>query len=75
VSNSRNVAENRSSGGRCDNPLYPLTVVLIAGAAELGAWLRQRSPILADEAPVGTLVGDALGLRVLLLAFSFSLAL
>ena len=55
--------------------LYPMTVVLIAGAAELGAWFRQRSNVLADEAPVGTLVGAVLGLLALLLAFSFSLAL
>jgi hypothetical protein len=37
--------------------LYPLTVALIAGAAELGAWFRQRSHVLADEAPVGPLGG------------------
>jgi hypothetical protein len=56
--------------------LYPLIIVLIAGAAELGAWLGRRARVVADQAPdIGTLVGAALGLLALLLAFSFSLGL
>jgi hypothetical protein len=35
--------------------LYPLTIVLIAGAAEIGAWLRWRSPGAADQTPPGPL--------------------
>jgi hypothetical protein len=56
--------------------LYPLTIVLIVGAAEVGAWLSGRARRSADEMPeTGTLTGAALGLLALLLAFSFSLAL
>jgi hypothetical protein len=55
--------------------LYLSPIVLIAGAAELGARFRRRSPVIADEASIGTLVGAALGLLALLLAFSFSLVL
>ena len=56
--------------------LYPMTIVLIAGAAEVGAWLGERSRRAADGIPeTGTLAGAALGLLALLLAFSFSLAL
>ena len=56
--------------------LYPLTIVLIAGAAEVGAWIAWRSRSVADDASdIGTLTGAALGLLALLLAFSFSLAL
>jgi hypothetical protein len=56
--------------------LYPMTIVLIAGAVEIGAWLGERSRRAADEIPeTGTLAGAALGLLALLLAFSFSLAL
>jgi hypothetical protein len=56
--------------------LYPMTIVLIAGAAEVGAWLGRRLRRTTDEIPeTGTLTGAALGLLALLLAFSFSLAL
>ena len=56
--------------------LYPITIILIAGAAEVGAWLGRRSRSTTDEIPdTGTLTGAALGLLALLLAFSFSLAL
>ena len=56
--------------------LYPLTIVLITGAAEVGAWIGRRSRSFVDDAPdIGTLTGAALGLLALLLAFSFSLAL
>ena len=56
--------------------LYPLIIVLIAGAVEVGAWLGQRSRRIDDDAPdIATLTGAALGLLALLLAFSFSLAL
>ena len=56
--------------------LYPLTIVLITGAAEVGAWIGWRSRSAVDDAPdIGTLTGAALGLLALLLAFSFSLAL
>jgi hypothetical protein len=56
--------------------LYPLTIVLIAGAAEVGAWIGWRTRSVADDASdIGTLTGAALGLLALLLAFSFSLAL
>jgi hypothetical protein len=53
--------------------LYPVTVLLIAGAVELGAWIRRR---LQDVGPdMATLTASALGLLALLLGFSFSLAL
>jgi len=57
--------------------LYPLIIVLIAGAVEVGAWVAVRSRRrINDEAPdIATLTGAALGLLALLLAFSFSLAL
>jgi hypothetical protein len=56
--------------------LYPLTLILIAGAAEFGAWIGQRSRRGAtDGADFSTLTGAALGLVALLLAFSFSLSL
>jgi len=41
--------------------LYPLTIVLIAGAAEVGAWIAWRSRSVADDASdIGTLTGAAL---------------
>jgi hypothetical protein len=56
--------------------LYPLTIILIAGAAELGAWIGRRIRGGATGgADLSTLTGAALGLLALLLAFSFSLAL
>jgi hypothetical protein len=56
--------------------LYPTTILLIAGAAELGTriGLRSRKAETAG-ADIGTLTGAALGLLALLLAFSFSIAL
>lgn len=56
--------------------LYPLTILLIAGAAELGRLLAKRFP--HDEAgspDLGTITGAALGMVGLLLGFSFSIAL
>jgi hypothetical protein len=56
--------------------LYPVTIALIAGAAEFGAWLgRRHSASASNETDIGTLTGAALGLLALLLGFSFSLAL
>jgi hypothetical protein len=56
--------------------LYPVTLILIAGAAELGAWLGRRfQGASRDGTDIGPLTGAALGLLALLLAFSFSLAL
>jgi hypothetical protein len=56
--------------------LYPLTLILIAGAAEFGAWIGQRFHRGAtDGADISTMTGVALGLVALLLAFSFSLSL
>src|SRR6516225_11508640 len=56
--------------------LYPATMILIAGAAALGAWIGRRVRRGATErADISTLTGAALGLLALLLAFSFSLAL
>jgi len=56
--------------------LYPVGVVLIAGAAEIGNVCGRR--FRSTEQPgddLGTLTGAALGLLALLLAFSFSIAL
>ena len=56
--------------------LFLTTVIVIAGAAELGAWLGRRvRGSDNDRTDIGTLTGAALGLLALLLAFSFSLAL
>ena len=56
--------------------LYPVTIVLIAAAAELGALLGRRFRAEVPAGPdIGTLTGAALGLLALLLGFSFSLAL
>ena len=56
--------------------LYPMTGILIAGAAELGNWIGLRFRRAdAEGSDIGTLTGAALGLLALLLAFSFSIAL
>jgi hypothetical protein len=56
--------------------LYPVTIALIIGAAELGAWLgRRHNAGASKETDISTLTGAALGLLALLLGFSFSLAL
>jgi hypothetical protein len=56
--------------------LYPIVIVSLVGAAELGAWfgrrLRQESE---NSEPMTTLTASALGLLALLLAFSLSHAL
>ena len=55
--------------------LYPVTIILIAGAAELGNLISLRFHAARSEnADVGTLAGAALGLLALLIAFSFSMA-
>ena len=54
--------------------LYPVTALLIVGAAEIGAWLGRRGNA-SNATDISTLTGAALGLLALLLAFSFSLAL
>jgi Protein of unknown function (DUF4239) len=55
--------------------LYPVTIILIAGAAELGNLIGLRFHAARSEnADVGTLAGAALGLLALLIAFSFSMA-
>lgn len=56
--------------------LYPIVILLVAGAAELGMFLSRR--IHRDEAAgsdIATHTGAALGLVGLLLAFSFSIAM
>jgi hypothetical protein len=56
--------------------LYPMALILIAGAAEFGGWIGQRSRRGAtDGGDISTLTGAALGLLAVLLAFSFSLSL
>jgi hypothetical protein len=54
--------------------LYPVTALLIVGAAEIGAWLGRRGNA-SNATDISTLTGAALGLLALLLGFSFSLAL
>jgi hypothetical protein len=55
--------------------LGPLTVILIAGAAELGDQVGLRVHAAQTEnADVSTLAGAALGLLALLVAFNFSMA-
>ena len=55
--------------------LYPVTIILIAGAAELGNRIGLRFRLARTEnADVGTLAGASLGLLALLIAFSFSMA-
>lgn len=51
--------------------LYPLTIVVIISAAEVGIYLGRRRP---SESEFGTPTGAALGLLALLLAFSVSLS-
>jgi hypothetical protein len=56
--------------------LYPMTVLLIAGAVELGAWTRRRlSHAAGAGTDIATLTASTLVLLALLLGFSFSLAL
>nr|WP_294518705.1 hypothetical protein [uncultured Rhodopila sp.] len=56
--------------------LYPVVILLMAAAAEIGhqiGWrMRRTNP---EHSDLGTLTGAALGLLALLLAFSFSIAL
>jgi hypothetical protein len=55
--------------------LYPLVVIALVGAAELGAFIgRRRRPSEKSE-EMAILTGSALGLLALLLAFSLSHAL
>ena len=56
--------------------LYPVTILLIVGAAELGNRIGRRFRAAKEGgADIGTLTGAALGLLALLLGFSFSIAL
>jgi hypothetical protein len=55
--------------------LCPVTIVLIAGAAELGNRIGLRlHSAKTEHNDVGTLAGAALGLLALLIAFSFTMA-
>jgi hypothetical protein len=55
--------------------LYPMTIVLIAGSAELGNWFGLRfRRAYTENADVSTLAAASLGLLALLIAFSFSMA-
>jgi hypothetical protein len=55
--------------------LWPLTIALIGGSAEIGNWFGLRSYRAGtDNADVGTLAAASLGLLALLIAFSFSMA-
>ena len=51
--------------------LYPLTIIVIISAAEVGIYLGRGQP---SESEFGTPTGAALGLLALLLAFSVSLS-
>jgi hypothetical protein len=56
--------------------LYPVIIIVIASAGELGHFVGLRLRRLDPERPdLGTLAGAALGLLALLLAFSFSMSL
>jgi hypothetical protein len=56
--------------------LYPLVIVLLVGAAELGALFGRRLRQKSEKSePMTTLTASALGLLALLLAFSLSHAL
>jgi hypothetical protein len=56
--------------------LYPLYTALIVASVELGNWIGRRArPADGTASDISTLVGAALGLLALLLAFSFSIAL
>src|SRR5215472_7881386 len=56
--------------------LYPIVMLLLVGAAELGAWLGRRLRQQSENSePMTTLTASALGLLALLLAFSLSHAL
>jgi hypothetical protein len=55
--------------------LCPLTILLIAGSAEIGNWFGLRAHRAnTDNTDVGTLAAASLGLLALLIAFSFSMA-
>ena len=51
--------------------LYPLTIIVLISAGEIGIYLGRRRP---SESEFGTPTGAALGLLALLLAFSVSLS-
>nr|WP_294505354.1 hypothetical protein [uncultured Rhodopila sp.] len=56
--------------------LYPVVILLMAAATELGHQIGWRTRRTDPEHPdLGTLTGAALGLLALLLAFNFSIAL
>ena len=56
--------------------LYPVIIILIVGAAEIGARIGMRLfGVASGAADISTLTGAALGLLALLLGFSFSLGL
>jgi len=55
--------------------LYPLTLILVAGSAELGNWIGLRfREIKTTNTDVATIAAAFLGLLALLIAFSFSMA-
>jgi len=56
--------------------LYPIVIVSLVGAAELGGWFGRRLRRESENSePMTTLTASALGLLALLLAFSLSHAL